>query len=356
MLTDRASARLSVIRFPLIVLVVFIHAYQGTVVVAGLQLGPAETGSFANVIRAFISQGVARTAVPLFFLMSGYLFFIGIEAPGAYARKLRDRCRTLLLPFLFWNVLCLLGIALAQSLPQTSAYFSGRGEIVRDYDAFGFINAILGITRMPVAYQFWFIRDLMLLVVMAPLIFLIARYLSWLAVALAGAVWLAGPVVFSVPSVEAFLFFLIGSVLAQRGLDIFVLDRFGSWFFAAFIFLVALDVLLAGRPGAFLWHKMAIISGVPTFLWLTGFLVDNPSWRRLFVWLAGSSFFVYAAHEPVLTILRKLVYHAMPPHGDFMVVFWFFTLPVVVITGLIVAFSGLRKVAPRFASLITGGR
>lgn len=74
-LDSESSLRISLIRFPLIVCVVFIHAYGSTVGMAGMQIGVTNTNFAADFVRNIISQGIARTAVPLFFLISGYLFF-----------------------------------------------------------------------------------------------------------------------------------------------------------------------------------------------------------------------------------------------------------------------------------------
>lgn len=113
-----SSLRLDVLRFPLIVGVVYIHAY-----VPGETARWRET-SFAETAMAWlslaISQGLARIAVPLLFLISGYLFFLNWNLDGkSFAQKLRSRTRSLLIPFLFWNLLTLLIYSLGQTIPVT---------------------------------------------------------------------------------------------------------------------------------------------------------------------------------------------------------------------------------------------
>ena len=46
-------------------------------------------------------------AVPVFFIISGYFFFYQTKAFGkeAYSKKLRKRIKTLLIPYLLWNLL-----------------------------------------------------------------------------------------------------------------------------------------------------------------------------------------------------------------------------------------------------------
>ena len=96
------SLRLKLLNFPLIVGVVYIHAYGMEIGFAGSELGPAHLDRFTDVVRTLVSQGVARLAVPMFFLISGYFFFNGFTG-WSYFNKLRVRFRTLLVPYVFWT-------------------------------------------------------------------------------------------------------------------------------------------------------------------------------------------------------------------------------------------------------------
>ena len=164
-----SSERLNILRFPLIVGVVYIHAYAMDVGFSGESIGNIETSWVSDFIRDLVSQGIARVAVPLFFLMSGYLFFLGFQwSIGAYKEKLISRVNSLLVPFIFWNVLTLFLVFVAQSIPATQNYFSGNNPMISTFSAYDYINALLGIDRNPISYQFWFIRDLMFLIILVP--------------------------------------------------------------------------------------------------------------------------------------------------------------------------------------------
>ena len=63
------------LRFPLIVLVVYLHNGSGTVRFANAGIVERSSSPMLDYFVAFLSDGVARVAVPLFFLMAGYLFF-----------------------------------------------------------------------------------------------------------------------------------------------------------------------------------------------------------------------------------------------------------------------------------------
>lgn len=75
-LDQESSDRLASLRFPLIVGVVFIHAYATEVRLAGGAVGTTQPAFPLDFSRNLLSQGIARIAVPTFFLMSSYFFFL----------------------------------------------------------------------------------------------------------------------------------------------------------------------------------------------------------------------------------------------------------------------------------------
>ena len=55
-----------------------------------------------------MSHVISRAAVPTFFLISGYYFFLNTRFTLAtYKDKLRKKIRTILLPYLLWNIIAI---------------------------------------------------------------------------------------------------------------------------------------------------------------------------------------------------------------------------------------------------------
>ena len=130
----------------------------------------------SDFVRNIISQGIARVAVPLFFLLSGYLFFLGFHwSITKYKKKLLSRISTLLIPFVFWNCLILLLLAIAQELQSFQSFFPGNDKLISTYGMFDYLNALFGFNRFPVSYQFWFIRDLVVMILLVPIVQLMLR-------------------------------------------------------------------------------------------------------------------------------------------------------------------------------------
>lgn len=351
------SERLDVIKFPLIVGVVFIHAYDTQVLMAGQAVGVANSSEISDFIRNLISQGVARIAVPLFFLISGFLFFQNFHySITEYTKKLKSRVNTLLIPFLFWNIATLFLVALVQSIPAAQSLVSGMNAPVSTYGAYDYLNAIFGIDRFPISYQFWFIRDLIILILLVPLIHLILKLLPHAMFAALFTLWFLDIWFVYCPSVLAVTFFYIGAYLASQSKNLFALDKFGTKISFLYIAVLLTDVSIGYSLYRQHIHNIGIILGCISVLFLTNSIVKFPSTKRIFMWCSGLSFFVFATHEPLLNLLRKLFYKTVMPSSDLSVLLLYFLIPLLTIMLCVLLYLGMKKFTPRFLNIISGGR
>lgn len=354
-LDPESSRRIDSLRFPMIVGVVFVHANETSVRFAEGTIGTSQGDLISDFIRNLISNGLARTAVPLFFLISGYFLLAGCQSFGdQYWAKLKRRTRTLFVPFMFWNIATLVLVALAQNSSITHAFFSGRNRPIASYTAFDYVNAVFGVTRMPIAYQFWFIRDLMLLVLVSPVIVYANRALPLLFLSGLGASWLLGVWPVYAPSGSATLFFSLGAYLAASRTDLFAGDTHGSLFITVYLAVVVVDALLM-REGMNLYlHRVGIVLGILAVLSVTRSAVAWSPLRQSLLWLNRTSFFVYAAHEPLLTVARKAVYRTLPQGVVRYDIVFYFVIPILVILILIASHQVLSHMFPIFMKTVTG--
>ena len=103
-------------------------------------------------------------------------------------------------------------------------------------------------------------------------------------------------------------------------------------------------------------HKIGILLGVPAFLYLTKTVSKTTGLKNVLIALGRASFFVFAAHEPLLTVIRKISYKILQPQHDEKILAIYFTsvaASVVICVGL---FFLLKHFSPRFTKLIAGGR
>ena len=98
------------LRFPLIVGVVFIHCFGSSFDYEAIDFAHLTGLDFYDLFRVSVSRVLTHVCVPTFYLISGYLFFIGLEKWNGkvYLNKLKKRIKSLLVPFLIWNTICIL--------------------------------------------------------------------------------------------------------------------------------------------------------------------------------------------------------------------------------------------------------
>ena len=162
-----------------------------------------------------MSHMALMTAVPLLSVISGYLFFC--RPTLDFSDLLLRRFHSVALPAWLWSALWL-GLAyVLYATTGNSGYFAWADYGFDNITPLTVINGIFGLTREPFAFQFWFVHDLLLTLVLTPLIHGFLRLLQWKLLPIIGVLWLfipEPPLFFSgnVP-----VFFTLGAWLTLPG-------------------------------------------------------------------------------------------------------------------------------------------
>ena len=210
------------LRFPLMVMVVFLHYSPG------YEVGPLMTPpyltefntTFFVFIKVLCQAVVPRVAVPAFFVISGYLFFLRIKSfdLATYKYKVRRRFSSLFIPYLIWNVVAIM-------YPLSLHLF--RGETMPS-DVWGYL-AYLWDTgeplHTPLNYPLWYMRDLIVLTILSPLIYHLLKYLKGFFILLLFACYVTG---FSTHitslGVTSALYFSLGAYYSVFEKDVFAVE------------------------------------------------------------------------------------------------------------------------------------
>lgn len=351
-MTQYLSDKLRILSLISIIFVLYIHSGFHADEIKGMLMN--------DRVQEFISGMMGRCAVPLFYVISGYLFFLKVpDGMASIYGKMRKRVGTLVVPYII-GCLFFVGFGVLMAvLPGVSKYMNSSvmplfskpvGEILRSI----FYDAGNG---SPCAFQLWFLRDLILIVATSPLWYLCLKYLKWGFVAVVfGLTYLDMP---HLPFYSLSWFVLGGQLTKVKiemggdsvvnieliGLCLFFVLSIVELFFPKIIDwkLLRIPIIFLGILGA--WVLYDIVLG-KTF-----------SLSR-HIWLATAcqyTFFIYLFHEPTLNIVRKLIVVVLGKNEfgymvSYLISPWIFTVCAV--------FAGLlfRKYLPRVYDVCTGGR
>lgn len=367
------------LRFPLAVLVVFIHSFGPALDVEQLHADGLSGMAVYDYLRIFISVVIARSAVPLFFLFSGFLFFKGVEQfdRTVYAEKLRKRWHSLALPYLIWNILMVLwvmafkiGGILFHGKPWSGIddYFADKGyfHMLWDSSIWGERTTWLGNAVYhsgPVLLPFWYMRDLMIIVVLTPVLYWLIKRLRVFFVLMVVAIYVADIRAswFSATMASALCFFSIGAYFSIMKQDFTeVLWRWRYVIIPLTVVLIVIQTVTGSDMGDYtskMIHLWLVLIQTFAFIIVASALCR---YRRLYEWnrkLAPSSFFIYASHVFILGhvsgIIRKLT-----PMNDtwYMQCIDYLITPLVCVALCIAVYTAGRRWMPGAMKLLMGER
>lgn len=142
---------------------------------------------------------IANSAVPMFFVMSGYLLFYKYDI-RRYLDTLNKKVRTLLIPFVLWN---LLGFAYHKCLSLLSIV---TGVAEANPELLSARNILYGVWKSAYDPPVWFIKTLFELILISPLVWGIANKLKQKTVVL--VIFIALSVIGFTPGYTSILFWI----------------------------------------------------------------------------------------------------------------------------------------------------
>lgn len=378
MVTPTDSKTIDLLRLPCAVLVVFIHVFSS---IGGGYVSYSE--SVYDFIRVLFSQGIARLAVPIFFLTSGFLFFQGFKQWDSkmFFAKIKKRFQTLFIPYILWNLILVFYYALI---------FVAKGNtsgLIGLIDDNGWLLSFWNCSRnnieprinllgwkmwdgaFPINFPLWFIRDLMILNLFAPLVYFVVKKMR-----IGGVVILFVLYVIDIwiplegLRAEGFFFYTIGAFLCvnSRGLTE-PLRKIRHIALLLSICTLPLCVFFYGSAWYWYVRRLFCTFGTVSAIWGMSVMVNRlggKCCRFSPAFLSGASFFIFAAHmvgvkEIVCSLLNKVI--SLIPNSDSAVldmtsILCYFSAPILISSVIMVIYFVLQKKVPVISSLLTGGR
>lgn len=351
-MTSYLSNKIKIVSFVAIIMVVFLHAYNIDIKQGGIVLHFEKGGNWW--VQNYISNGLTRIAVPIFFLISGFLFFLSKDkAQVNFSEKIRKRFKTLVVPYFFWVLFGILLYFLLQSFPQSKSFFTKK--LIADYSGIDWLKAIF-VDMIP--YQFWFIRDLIVITFLSPIIYFLLKKLPLVFIVVVAGFWLFNQDTVFLTS-EALLFFLIGGYIAIEKASLLEKTPSFKWYYSFILWqlLIAVKTIILFYDGSeivvILFHKLSILVGLLSFWIMYDHLIGKKEMKAHSIF--SYSFFIFAFHEPFLTIVKKGLFAVLGKTEVQYFIIYFIAPTVTIFVSLIIAAILKRYLNPLY-SVITGNR
>lgn len=323
--------RIAMLRYLMIVGVVILHTPPYVPII---EIGP---GIF-DFVKSFFQNVAFRATVPVLTLISGYLLFrSGLDQD--WGHLLKKKMRTIALPFFVFNLPVLAGAFAAQYLLGLRMSYQ-----LIPFDAPTWFNAAFSISASPINYPLHFLRDLMILMALSPLLRLAMRRCPWVGLVAMILIFfnnLDGTLILR--EVMPVMFY-VGGLAATRNWNLLALDRFALPSLGLLVVLCA--SLVYFRVGNTTYFRFV----APFLIWSAAALLHDTRPGRWLQSQSKASFFIFLAHAPLL-LVSSVVYQVLG-EGIPYPIYWIAT-PVVIVAVLSLAYHGFMRLCPRlFAPLI----
>lgn len=180
-------------------------------------------------------------SVPIYYFISGYVFYLGFKlTKDSYFKKLRNRSKSLFTPYILWNTLAIIFMLIPllpglgnlfpsintedpvnMDLPTLlSMYWECGTSSILNYN----VPVETTYISYPIDGPLWFVRDLMIVAITTPIIYLVLNRIGkWFPIVL-GAVWFCLPNIDAEHNhiyqlVTAYLFFSWGGLMSIKKKD-----------------------------------------------------------------------------------------------------------------------------------------
>ncbi len=361
------SLTIDYLRFPMAALVVICHCK----LLYGIPYG-SETifpsSGFNQYFQIFISEVLPHIAVPMFAMISGYLFFMNVAEfnKGTYLKKLQNRAKSLFLPYIIWCTIayvisCLHGnvepsfIRWIQGLWNTGLWTSGA-------------EGLTAFSNFPADMPLWFVRDLIMMAVISPVIYLFIKKTGIITVIVVGIWWyvnLAAHITGFSSTIT--FFFILGSYLSIKKTDLAELCiKYRYPLYISSIILVAIDFVILCKgyvPGSGLKYNWWVFNAYTFLGTFAAFAICADTIRRRIAVkamkgssLSSASFFVFAAHGLFYSQTLTLLYSIFRPASDigFLLLYLLgFTIVIILCVG---TYHLLNRICPKLSGILTGNR
>lgn len=353
---DLQSKTISFLRFLLIIGIVFIHSEAEVIVFKSMHLNTDQIPLFYYTTKLFTSI-LPKVSVPLFFFISGFLFFFNVDfTKNIYFKKLRSRIKTLFIPYIFWITVILIFFIIIQNvIPKYTLIF--KRNIVLNYSFINYLHVYGVGSHPPISVQFWFIRELIILIILTPIIYYIIDKIKYFFIFFIGILWYFNFFSdFYYVKISSLFFFCFGAYYSIKKKNLVI--EFKKLFYISTILYPIFVVICVFTTDNFLnlyTLNFCNFTGVILLFSIVSLLIEN-NYIKVSLFLSSSSFFIFAFHLQPQIIITNILFNLLKHDNDILLTLFYFLSVIITISISIISYYYLNKFFPKFTNFIIGGR
>lgn len=342
------SRKIAILNAAAIVLVLLLHSYF---------LEAAEYPVAQNVQLFTGTNGISGVAVPLFYFISGVLFFKSVNRVKDCISGIRKRILSLLVPYMIWNVIFVGWYLVMSIIPGISGFINS--DMLSHFSINTPIVSLDYLLLEPAGFHLWFLRDLILYVFLSPLIYVACKRFPLVA-------YLLIFVLFGGINRCGLPYFSAGAIVAMHyGLGIFDKGIFKSRtlkFIFCMLFGAKCIMTMIPSCGVILYNpyfqQIANMAGLISVWWIYDVMFrafSADTLEKTLLYTSKYSFFIYLFHEPALNIIKKMGLFILGVNDMTLVVLYLIS-PILMTAIAIGVAIIIKNIVPKLYSIAVGGR
>lgn len=195
------SQALDLLRFPLAVAVVCVHVFN----TGGLEF-QNEVINWSNYplflnFNYLVDAFLRKQSVPIFYFIAGYVFFLNFDGTrNWYYNKLKNRFKSLFIPYIIWNTIAI-GVLVFTLFSPFARYTAHNSTFTPTLSNFlscywmydgrlAGIESLITNDQNPLNGPLWFVRDLMIVILLTPIISRLLKHIHSLFILILGVLFI----------------------------------------------------------------------------------------------------------------------------------------------------------------------
>lgn len=349
-ISENLSKKINTINIILAILVIMIHCYNIPMVNVNEDTNMILYNTI-KFIQNFISQGISRMAVPLFFILSGFLFFRNFSNENTvYKNKLKKKIKTLVIPYIIWNFFGYIIFLLPNYVPYLNNFIQNNGSNLNLTD---FLEAILFFKYNK---TFWFMFYLIILTIVSPIIYfaICKKKRGIISIIIIFAIWLIFSSAINSDIIIALLFYSLGGYLSINYFEVInkkehLLSKRDTFLITIiwFTLIIIYHYIIHNK----IILQISILLGIVAIWELYNF-IKVP---KIILKCSKYSFIIYAAHPFILEVIEKVIMKILGTDVLAMCIDYILA-PIITFFIIVIVFSIIKKRINIVYKLLNGNR